>query len=185
MIKSKPLPAIERLRTVFSVDDEGRLYWKAKPHNKANSIEIGREITTKNIDGYYRVCLDGKIYPVHRIVWAMIKGADPGEFSIDHVNGVVTDNRPENLRLATPKQNAQNRISSVVSSTGQRYVNYVPYINKPRPYRVKVKDCYVGHFETLESAVAARDQKIEELQLRGGSFDPGICRKQQAPVVSV
>ena len=177
MIKSKPLPAIERLRTVFSVDDEGRLYWKAKPHNKANSIRIGLEITTKNIDGYYRVTLGGKTYPVHRIVWAMINGADPGEFSIDHINGVVNDNRPENLRLATPSQNAQNRIGPVSSATGEQYIIYVPYISKPRPYRVTVRDCYMGHFETLENAVAARDQKVKELRLRGCSFDPGICRR--------
>ena len=181
MIKSKPLPTLERLRAVFNIDSEGRLYWKAKPHNKANSIEIGRQITSKNIDGYYKVTLGGKTYPVHRIVWAMINGADPGEFSIDHINGVVSDNRPENLRLATPRQNAQNTIRSVSSSTGQRYIIYVPYLSKPRPYRVTVGDCYMGHFATLESAVAARDQKIKELQLTGGSFDPEICRKLTGP----
>jgi hypothetical protein len=185
MIKSKPLPAIERLREVFRVDSEGKLYWKAKPHNKANNIEIGREITSKNIDGYYKVTLGGKTYPAHRIVWALTNNADPGEFSIDHINGIVSDNRPENLRLATPKQNAQNRISSVVSSTGQQYIVYVPYLSKPRPYRVTVRGCYMGHFATLENAVAARDQKIKELQLTGDLFDPEVCRKSQAPVVPV
>ena len=185
MIKSKPLPAIERLREVFRVDSEGKLYWKAKPHNKANNIEIGREITSKNIDGYYKVTLGGKTYPAHRIVWALTNNADPGEFSIDHINGIVSDNRPENLRLATPKQNAQNRISSVVSSTGQQYIVYVPSLSKPRPYRVTVRGCYMGHFATLENAVAARDQKVKELQLTGDLFDPETCRKSQAPTVPV
>jgi hypothetical protein len=176
MIKSKPLPPIWRLQEVFAVDATGRLFWKKKPHPKANCVVPGKEITTENIDGYYRVSLDRKIYPVHRIVWAMFNGQDPGEYSIDHINGNVKDNRPENLRLATPAQNAKNTKRNTSSSSGETCIGYYPYLSKPRPYRVGVGDHYLGHFATLEEAIRARDAKICELS---SEFDyersRGLC----------
>ena len=38
----------------------------------------------------------------HRLVWRHIVGPIPDGLTVNHKNGVKTDNRPENLELATP-----------------------------------------------------------------------------------
>jgi hypothetical protein len=64
---------------------------------------------TKSKDGYEYINLLGGTYRYHRIVWALVHGEIPNYLSIDHINGDRSDNRIENLRLATRRQNAQNK----------------------------------------------------------------------------
>lgn len=68
----------------------------------------GRNIGTLDKSTGYLVCaLNRKKEYVHRIVWRLMTGAWPTR--IDHINGVRTDNRRNNLRDATASANAQNR----------------------------------------------------------------------------
>lgn len=52
---------------------------------------------------------EGHSHLAHRVVWALHHG-DPGDFQIDHADRDHSNNRIENLRLATPAQNQQNRV---------------------------------------------------------------------------
>jgi hypothetical protein len=45
----------------------------------------------------------------HRIVWEMHNGPIVGNMKIDHINGVRSDNRIENLRIASHSNNLFNR----------------------------------------------------------------------------
>lgn len=61
--------------------------------------------------GYYRVvlCKNGKEKNlfVQRLVYAAFHGPIPGGLTVDHINGIKTDNRLENLQLLTRGDNAR------------------------------------------------------------------------------
>jgi hypothetical protein len=71
--------------------------------NKTNKV-----MTSKTSSGYVQFRIGGKKYLAHRIAWKLHYAKDP-DFDIDHVNGNRTDNRIENLRLASASQNAAFR----------------------------------------------------------------------------
>ena len=67
----------------------------------------GRAVGCTRPDGYLQVSCCGKTYLAHRVVWLLAKGQWP-EHEIDHIDGDRTNNKLENLRSLTRRQNAQN-----------------------------------------------------------------------------
>lgn len=57
--------------------------------------------------GYWCLSAGGRRVGAHRVAWLLMTGDWPVS-DIDHVNGVRTDNRWSNLRLATRSENMQN-----------------------------------------------------------------------------
>ena len=57
--------------------------------------------------GYVQLMLERRSFLAHRLIWKWMTGDDPPS-QIDHINRVPSDNRWENLRLATPAQNNAN-----------------------------------------------------------------------------
>ena len=77
-------------------------------NRKLNRVVKGSNDT----QGYKYTCirLKGQHLPIrlHRLVWVLVYGRFPTQ--IDHINGVETDNRIENLREVSAKENADNRV---------------------------------------------------------------------------
>jgi hypothetical protein len=89
-----------------------------------NRISTGRAKAgdvagTVDQDGYLYVMIKGRNYRLHRVIFFVANGRWPSG-DIDHVNGDVADNRPENIREATRSQNLQNRSS--VGKGASRYL---------------------------------------------------------------
>jgi hypothetical protein len=82
----------------------GNLIWKNK------SINLNGKIAgCVYSSGYRQIKLKQVLYPAHRIMWIYHNGSIDENLQIDHINGIKTDNRIENLRLVTQQQNAFNR----------------------------------------------------------------------------
>jgi len=92
----------EKLHELFEYRD-GNLYWKYHKYKKL----IGKKAGFLYKDGYIGVGLNKKQYKVHRIIYELHYGNCP-EF-IDHINGIKSDNRIQNLREATRSQNSYNQ----------------------------------------------------------------------------
>lgn len=65
--------------------------------------------TTGAHGGYLRARIQGKDYRVHHLVLETFVGMCPPGMQCDHINRNRTDNRLENLRWVTPKENSRNR----------------------------------------------------------------------------
>lgn len=79
----------------------------------------------KTPDGYEIIGLyrEGKkkMFYVHRLVWETFNGKIPDGYEIDHINAVRGDNRLDNLRVVTHKENSNNSITLVRNrETNQR-----------------------------------------------------------------
>ncbi len=80
-----------------------------------NRLDPSKPLGTLTRRGYLvaTVHMDGerKQVKLHQVVWFAAGRAIPGGRIIDHENRIKTDNRLDNLRLATPLLNSQNRRS--------------------------------------------------------------------------
>ncbi|MGU0172505.1 HNH endonuclease signature motif containing protein [Escherichia coli] len=85
--------------------ENGNLFWKIQRQGRAKK---GSKAGYLHHRGYLIVKAYGVLRPVHRIIWEMHNGPIPQNMEIDHINRIKLDNRLENLRLATRRQNACN-----------------------------------------------------------------------------
>ena len=58
-------------------------------------------------NGYIKIVFMGERYRAHRIVWGMHNGEIPDGMQIYHINHVRDDNRIENLRVVSNKDNSK------------------------------------------------------------------------------
>ena len=111
----------EELDKLFEYDPETGVF-KSKTA-RPRSGPAGTAVGWPDKDGYLRVNINYKSYPLHRIAFVMMGEELP--INVDHINGVVDDNRWENLRAATLSQNACNRELRQKPKSGYKGVRWV------------------------------------------------------------
>lgn len=132
--------------------DEFKKYsWFVQPMVKQNNKKFYVRTNNKEFRSGY-------IF-LHRLVI----GAKSGE-EVDHINGDTLDNRRENLRICTRKENARNREIPSNNSSGLKGVSYCKRTRRFRAYiRHNRIQRHLGYFSTAREAGAAYDRAALKL----------------------
>jgi hypothetical protein len=102
---AKAIPSREQLLSELSYDpDIGEFKWLYYKPRRRRSLVAG----TMRL-GYVSIKLGQIVYPAHRLAWVITHGPIPFGMEIDHINRNRSDNRISNLRIATTRENLQNK----------------------------------------------------------------------------
>ena len=121
---------VVRLSELFRV--EGSNLVRNRNQGKAKAGAIAGGLDGK---GYLRVRVDGSYVFVHHVVWALTHGVWP-DHSVDHRDGVRTNNAPSNLRACTQQENLWNSDKRSDNTSG---VKGVTCVKSRRVWRARVE----------------------------------------------
>lgn len=113
---------------------------------------LGKQAACLSNKGYVVIRIKGKTYLAHRLAWLFETGEWPAD-GIDHVNGIKTDNRLENLRECNQSQNLANRGKSSNNKSGWKGVSWVSSKAKWRSQIcVRRQTLHLGYFDDVKEA---------------------------------
>lgn len=78
---------------------------------------------TPNHKGYLRVSVGGKLHTVHSLVMLAFVGKRPEGYHIEHIDHDKNNNRVENLRYCTPKENMARQVDDKRVRLGKYHQN--------------------------------------------------------------
>jgi hypothetical protein len=143
----------ESLRHLVSYDaSTGEFRWRIKPCPQLNAGDLAG---CRNNEGYWQIRVLGKIYLGHRLAWLYMTGEWPRGL-IDHRNLNRSDNRFDNLRVATKSKNAANSRAHKDGTSGYKGVHW-----SKQHKRWKAEICiegkrrYIGLFDDPKEAAKA------------------------------
>lgn len=144
---------VEEVREMFSYDPaDGVLRWRLDRSPKARA---GAPVGCIHRSGYLVTLIRRKNYQVHRLIWAFVYGCWPPEH-VDHVNGVRSDNRLQNIRACSPSENGRNKGRQVNNTTGFKGVSFCSREGRYQTTcRVNGRKKWIGYFDTPEEASIA------------------------------
>ena len=142
---------LERLEYIPST---GEWFWRDPPnHNSRLKDKLAGNIDP---DGYRKIRISGTLYIASRLAFLWMLGRWPFE-EVDHIDRNPLNDRWNNLREATSSQNKYNRDNGFYGSyrgvyrSGSHWWAAIGY------------NGYLGVFDTIEEAVAAREEALANL----------------------
>tara|TARA_R110000803_G_scaffold69877_1_gene132482 strand:- start:1215 stop:1730 length:516 start_codon:yes stop_codon:yes gene_type:complete len=88
--------------TEITVHADGSI---SKPDRRFKDNRIKRKFGSRDSNGYMVVVIGRKMFKNHRVTARAFFSDYSEDLEVDHVNGIVSDNRIENLRMATSSEN--------------------------------------------------------------------------------
>ncbi len=138
--------SFDYLHSLFEYKD-GMLYWKV---NRSNITKAG--ILAGNFNGrYWSVCINRRRYQVHAIVWIMHGYTLKDKHVLDHLDRNGYNNKIENLRLVTTKENSMN----TELYENAEHVYYEASRASVKKWRARPRKKHIGWFETKQEALDA------------------------------
>ena len=133
---------------LYKIHPDGRI-WGCK-HKKFKKPNI--------VQGYEHILLwkdnTMKSFTIHRLLVQHFKPDiwNP-ELHVDHINGIRTDNRLENLRMVTHQQNRQNLGMCKNNTSGYKYICYGKLRKRWKFEKMIAGNIYRKSFKTLDEAI--------------------------------
>lgn len=154
---------INKYEGLFIITDDFKVI--SLPRKGTLGGEIKPQLNTEN--GYYRISLTKgnkrKKTMLHRLIAEHFIPNPHNYPHVDHINGIKTDNRIENLRWCTQAENTRfyNHKLRKNNTSGHRGISFDKRCNK---YQTEVningKQIYVGKFDTLEMAIKEKNKYL-------------------------
>jgi len=143
----------ERLKELFYYSPETGLITRIK--KTSNRVSVGDIAGCVDSKGYVSIGVYGKTFRAHRLAFMYMTGSWPNH--VDHINGIKADNRWDNLRSVTNKENHKNMPKQKSNTSGVTGVCWSKSINK---WVSRIYDggsaINIGVFDNIFDAVAAR-----------------------------
>jgi hypothetical protein len=140
--------------------DGKNLYWTVdrKPYKS-----LGKISGSVSENGYMRLMFRGKKYLSHRVIWFLVNKEQPPEY-LDHINNDRLDNRIENLRAVSSKQNTYNTVLNIKNTSGVKGVSWHKHTGKWQArMRINDKEQYLGIFDNIEDAERVMKETREKI----------------------
>lgn len=112
--------------------------------------------------GYHKVNYNNSLYKAHRIIFSLYYNIEiDNNLVIDHINGNKSDNRIENLRAITHRENLLN-------SYKHRSGKYKGIDRLNDKYRVRInyngKTYTLGYYKDLDQAISKHSQAMNRIK---------------------
>jgi hypothetical protein len=128
--------------------------------SNTNRIKVGDVAGSRNPEGYWILTRHGnKAHRAHNIIWELHNGRIPKGMTVDHIDRNPSNNKIENLRLATPSSQCHNRKNWGKYLKWVKRTKYGTFIGR---FTLKGKLIEVGSYKTeLEAHIEALARRLE------------------------
>jgi hypothetical protein len=156
---TKPLPSYEEVNSLLEYDcNTGNLKWR-RSLGKAKAGSIAGCLAK----GYILIGINKRLLKAHRLAWLLHFKIDPvGD--IDHKNGIRSDNRIDNLRIASHSENMHNRCADHDNKSG---IKGVCWCKRKRKWMAYVNGKNLGYFTDIKDA---EKKAIQTREIIHGEF---------------